>query len=53
MKILLAVDPLWMANALDMIDTKYGGIEPYLLNKAGVTKDNLVRIRRTMLNTGE
>jgi protein-tyrosine phosphatase len=53
MKILLAVDPFWMANALDMIDTKYGGIEPYLLNKAGVNKDNLVRIRQAMLNTGE
>jgi protein-tyrosine phosphatase len=43
--------PRWaMAQALDILDDRYGGIEPYLTGPAGMRVDDLQGLRRQLLD---
>ncbi|NDJ33553.1 MAG: tyrosine-protein phosphatase [Chloroflexi bacterium] len=46
---LLAASPRLIMGALDHIDARYGTVEAYLLEKAGLTKADLSRMRTVLL----
>jgi protein-tyrosine phosphatase len=46
---LMAASPRLIGAALDHIDTRYGGVEPYLRQRAGLSDDTLDRLREVLL----
>jgi protein-tyrosine phosphatase len=46
---LLAASPRLIGAALDHIDARYGGVEPYLRRRAGLSDDTLDRLREVLL----
>jgi protein-tyrosine phosphatase len=46
---LMAASPRLIGAALDHIDTRYGGVEPYLRQRAGLSDDTLARLREVLL----
>jgi protein-tyrosine phosphatase len=46
---LMAASPRLIAAALDHIDARYGGVEPYLRQRAGLSDDTLARLREVLL----
>lgn len=46
---LFIVDPNWMKNLLAHLSRKYGDVETYLIRKAGLTADDLQKIRKNLL----
>jgi len=48
-RIMFIVQPAWMQNLLAHLHTKYGGVEDYLIHKAGLEPETLARIRQNLL----
>jgi protein-tyrosine phosphatase len=46
---LMAASPRLIGAALDHIDAQYGGVEPYLRQRAGLSDDTLARLREVLL----
>jgi protein-tyrosine phosphatase len=46
---LMAASPRLIGAALDHIEARYGGVEPYLRRRAGLTDETLARMRETLL----
>jgi protein-tyrosine phosphatase len=46
---LMAASPRLIGAALDHVDARYGGVEPYLRQRAGLSDDTLARLREVLL----
>ncbi len=46
---LFAADPKWMEAALNHLDIQYDGVEAYLLNQGGLSREAIKRLRSEML----
>ena len=46
---LLVADPAWIEGVLDYIEEKYGTIERYLIERAGLTGEQIEKIRENLL----
>ncbi len=52
MEVLFAVDPAWIICALDGIESEFGSVESYLLNEAGVSRENIEMLRKHLIVSG-
>lgn len=49
MKVLFMANPEWLENALNDITNRYGNMENYLLNQAGLKTDTIKKLRDNMI----